>query len=158
MATLARCLETGGTALLALHGTYPTILSLTRTSQATSVLFSTAQQSTRNITQRPTSSADLTNNLVGVLTRFRQEPVALMADVESMFHQVRVSSNDCGALRFLWWPNNDLNSESEEYQMMAHLFGATSSPSCANFSLRRSAEDNYQEFSKEAVDRAKDNF
>ena len=29
---------------------------------------------------------DLTNNLVGVLLRFREEPVALMADVEAMFH------------------------------------------------------------------------
>lgn len=35
---------------------------------------------------------DLTNNLVGVLTCFQQEPVALMADVESMFHQVHVES------------------------------------------------------------------
>ncbi|XP_068716993.1 uncharacterized protein [Montipora capricornis] len=101
---------------------------------------------------------DLTNNLVGVLTRFRQEPVALMADVESMFHQVRVSPNYCYYIRLLWWPNNDLNSEPEEYQMMVHLFGATSSPSCANFGLRRTAEDNCQEFSKEAVDSVKDNF
>ena len=101
---------------------------------------------------------DLTNNLVGVLTRFRQEPVALMADVESMFHQVHVSPDDCDALRFLWWPNNDLNSDPEEYQMMVHLFGATSSPSCANFGLRRTAEDNQQAFSKEAVNSVKDNF
>ena len=101
---------------------------------------------------------DLTNNLVGILTRFRQEPVALMADVESMFHQVHVSPNDCDALWFLWWPNNDFNSEPEEYQMMVHLFGATSSPSCANFGLRRTAEDNCQEFSEEAVDSVKDNF
>ena len=101
---------------------------------------------------------DLTNNLVGVMTRFRQEPVALMTDVESMFHQVNVNPNDCDALRFLLWPNNDLNSEPEEYQMMVHLFGATSSPSCANFALRRTAEDNQQEFSKEAVNSVKDNF
>ena len=101
---------------------------------------------------------DLTNNLVGVLTRFRQEPVALMADIESMFHQVHVSPNDCDALRFLWWPNSDLNSEPEEYQMMVHLFGATSSPSCANFGLRRTAEDNQQEFSEEAVNTIKHNF
>ena len=29
---------------------------------------------------------DLTNSLVGVLTRFRQEDIALMADIEGMFH------------------------------------------------------------------------
>ena len=101
---------------------------------------------------------DLTNNLVGVLTRFRQEPVALMADVQSMFHQVHVSPRDCDALRFLWWSNNDLNSEPEEYQMMVHLFGATSSPSCANFGHWQTAEDNQQEFSKDAVDSVKNNF
>ena len=33
---------------------------------------------------------DLTNNLVGILLRFLQDPVALMGDVLSMFHQVRV--------------------------------------------------------------------
>ena len=81
-----------------------------------------------------------------------------MADVKSMFHQVRDSPDDCDALQFLWWPNNDLNSEPEEYQMMVHLFGATSSPSCANFALQRTADDNQQEFSKEAVDSVKGNF
>ena len=34
---------------------------------------------------------DLTNTLVAVFLRFRQEPVALMADIEAMFHQVRVN-------------------------------------------------------------------
>ena len=81
-----------------------------------------------------------------------------MADVESMFHQVHVSPRDCDALRFLWWSNNDLNSEPEEYQMMVHLFGATSSPSCANFGHWQTAEDSQQEFSKDAVDSVKNNF
>ena len=40
---------------------------------------------------------DLTNNLTGVLLRFRQKSVALMADVEQMFHQVRVAPDDCHA-------------------------------------------------------------
>ena len=33
---------------------------------------------------------DLINNLVGVLIRFCEEPIAIMADIEGMFHQVRV--------------------------------------------------------------------
>ncbi len=37
---------------------------------------------------------DFTNKLVGVLMRFRQERVALVADIEGMFHQVRVSPRD----------------------------------------------------------------
>ena len=31
---------------------------------------------------------DLTNKLVGVLIRFREESIALMADVETMYHQI----------------------------------------------------------------------
>ena len=34
---------------------------------------------------------DLANKLVGVLLRFREGPLAFMADIEAMFHQVRVS-------------------------------------------------------------------
>ena len=44
---------------------------------------------------------DLTNNLVGILIRFRQDPIALIADIEAMFHQVRVTPDDCDALQFL---------------------------------------------------------
>lgn len=33
---------------------------------------------------------DLTGSLIGVLTRFRQHPVALMADIKSMFLQARI--------------------------------------------------------------------
>lgn len=42
---------------------------------------------------------DLNNQLLGVLMRFRQREVALMADIETMFHQVRVTPNDRDALR-----------------------------------------------------------
>ena len=109
-----------------------------------------------SLTDQLLQGPDLTNNLVGVLTRFRQEPIALMADMESMFHQVCVSLDDCDTLQFLWWPNNDLNSEPEENKMMVHLFGDTSSPSCANFGLWQTAEDNHHEFSKKAVDSIKE--
>ncbi|XP_078487767.1 uncharacterized protein LOC144745766 [Ciona intestinalis] len=44
---------------------------------------------------------DLMNSLVGVLLRFRQEPVALVAGVEVMFHQVKVKSEDTDYLRFI---------------------------------------------------------
>ena len=40
--------------------------------------------------------------VVGVLMRFHQEEVVLIADIEQMFHQVQVPAEDCDALRFLW--------------------------------------------------------
>ena len=43
---------------------------------------------------------DLTNSLLGVLTIFRQDHVAVMADIQEMFHQVRVPECDRSFLRF----------------------------------------------------------
>ena len=101
---------------------------------------------------------DLTNTLVGVLTRFREEPVAFMSDIEAMFYQVRVQPNDRDYLRFLWWPDGDLDKEPEEYKMCVHLFGGASSPSCANYALKKTAEDNNQEFDAMTVETVKRNF
>ncbi|XP_078372656.1 uncharacterized protein LOC144656297 [Oculina patagonica] len=101
---------------------------------------------------------DLTNSVVGVLTRFREEQVALSADIECMFHQIRVAPADQDAFRFLWWPDGDLTQEPVDHRMEVHLFGATSSPSCSNFALRKTAEDNQGEFSEEVVKTVRRNF
>ena len=45
---------------------------------------------------------DLMNSLIGVLTRFRKNRVAIVGDMEAMFHQVFVQSEHANALRFLW--------------------------------------------------------
>ena len=101
---------------------------------------------------------DLTNTLVGVLTRFREEPVAFMTDVEAMFYQVRVQPEDCKYLRFLWRPHGDLGKEPEEHQMLAHLFAGASSPSCVNYALKRTAEDNKEDFDAITIATVKRNF
>lgn len=84
---------------------------------------------------------DLTNSLVGVLTRFLQDRITFMADIESMFHQVYVPDEHCDFLRFLWWPEGYLEAFIQEYQMTVHVFGAASSPSCCNFALKQTARD-----------------
>ena len=81
------------------------------------------------------------NSLVGV-----QEPVALVADIEAMLHQVKVTDRDCNYLRLLWF-SDDINKPPEEYCMVVHLFGATSSPSCTVYCLNKTADDNKDDFS-----------
>ena len=95
------------------------------------------------------SGPDLTNQIVGVLLRFREEQVAVMGDIEAMFHQVKVPKHQCSFLKFLWWDNSDPDKEIIDYEMTAHVFGGTSSPSCSNFALRRTAKDNEQQYGKE---------
>ena len=75
----------------------------------------------RHLLQGP----ELTNNLVGVLCRFRQEPVALTCDIEGMFHQVNVNPEHRNFLCFLWWENGNIEGEPTEYRMTVHLFGAS---------------------------------
>ncbi|XP_071123461.1 uncharacterized protein [Mytilus edulis] len=91
---------------------------------------------------------DLTNGLAGVLCRFRTHPIAIMCDVEKMFHQFSVSEYDRDFLIFLWWENGDLKSSDKplEYQMTKHLFGAASSPGCANYGLKYLAKTNEEQF------------
>ena len=81
-----------------------------------------------------------------------------MSDIEAMFYQVRVRRSDCNYLRFLWFPDGDLGKEPEEYQMLVHLFGGASSPSCANYALKKTAEDNKEAFDAFTIDTVKRNF
>ncbi len=85
---------------------------------------------------------DMINNLTGVLVRFRQHQVALMCDIEKMFHQFQVKENDRNYLRSIWWKDGDMNSQPQAYRMTVHLFGAVSSPGCANYGLKHLAKEN----------------
>lgn len=106
----------------------------------------------KNLLQGP----DMTNSLVGVLLRFRQGKVGLAADVEAMFHQVRVRKEDQDAVRFLWW-SDDYTEPPDVYVMEVHI-KATSSPCVANSVLRRTASDNAKWFSTEVPAIVERNF
>lgn len=95
---------------------------------------------------------DMTNQLIGVLLRFRHHDVAVFADIESMFYQVKVPDKFQDYLRFSCWPDGDLSLEPVDHQMCVHLFGATSSPSCSNYALRQTAEKFISVYGKEAAD------
>ncbi|CAH8638238.1 unnamed protein product [Schistosoma rodhaini] len=117
-----------------------------------------AQYAGTSLNKNLYSGPDLVNNLVDVFTRFRRRPIGLMADIEAMFHQVIVPSQDRDALRFLWWPQGDIRNEPETYRMKVHLFGATSSPSCATFALQRTILDNEAKFLECIIQTAKEQF
>lgn len=50
---------------------------------------------------------DLNNHLLGVLLRFRKEPVAITADIQHMFHCFLVRKDHHDYLHFLWYQDND---------------------------------------------------
>ena len=93
---------------------------------------------------------DLLNSLVGVLLNFRIGEVAVVGDIEAMFHQVRVDPLDADSLRFLW--ADDIHSD-EVYtmQMLVHIFGAKDSLACAIYALHQTARDNINKFTPEVI-------
>ena len=86
---------------------------------------------------------DLLQGLIGTIFRFREGPIALTADIESMFLQVQVPERDKSCLRFLWRPT--MNELVQIYEYQRHVFGAKSSPTSANYALKRVAIDNEDE-------------
>ena len=87
---------------------------------------------------------DLLHGLIATIFRFREGPIALTADIESMFLQVQVPDRDKSCLRFLWRPT--MNEPVQIYEYQRHVFRAKSSPTCANYALKRVAIDNEDEF------------
>ena len=103
---------------------------------------------------------DLINNLIGVLMRFRCGSIAISADIMSMFHMVFVPKLfDADSLRFFWTEHPESDAPADVYQMLVHIFGAKSSPCCANYCLKRCALDNRGgDFSEEAITTVLRNF
>ncbi|XP_062533689.1 uncharacterized protein LOC134202685 [Armigeres subalbatus] len=73
-----------------------------------------------------------------VLYKFRERRIALCGDIEEMFHRVKISEEDQQSQRFLFQNNMDV-SEPDEYIMTVMTFGATCSPSSANFVINENA-------------------
>lgn len=117
-----------------------------------------AQYGGQSLNQNLLQGPDMTNRLVGVLIRFRCEPIAVTCDIEAMFHQFLVNQEHRDLLRFLWWKRGDLSTTPAVFRMCVHLFGAVSSPACANYALKQTAEDHAAEFSPETVSFIKDDF
>ena len=83
---------------------------------------------------------DPLQSLIGIIFRFREHQIALSADIEAMFLQVAVPKDDSRCLQFLW--REDPERRMEIYEYTRHVFGAKSSPTCANYALHQVAKDN----------------
>ena len=91
---------------------------------------------------------NLLKPLNSVLMSFRENPVALSADIEGMYSQVLVPEVDQSVLRFLWRENRD--RPPDVYQFQRHIFGAKSSPTSAIFALQQTAKDSKHLFPEAA--------
>lgn len=77
--------------------------------------------------------------------------MAIMCDIERMFHQFHVKTEDQDYLRFLWWENGNLEAQPSIYWIKVHLFDAASSPGCANYGLKHLAAEGGGRFSEDTI-------
>ena len=85
------------------------------------------------------SGPDLLNKLITIIFKFRQKRYTLSADIKDYYYQIEVDPKDRAALRFLWWSDKTMN-KTIVLESLRHIFGVTSSPTIANFVLRKHAE------------------
>ena len=82
---------------------------------------------------------DLLQSLNGIICKFTEKQIALTADIEAMFLQVKVPPADCKVLRFLWKENK--TEPVSVYEYGRHIFVAKSLPSCVNYALQQVGGD-----------------
>ncbi|XP_058817768.1 uncharacterized protein LOC131681077 [Topomyia yanbarensis] len=81
---------------------------------------------------------DMLVPLPRVICHFREKPVAFGADIQEMYHQVRIREEDKQAQRFLF--REALTDAPQVYVMDVATFGSTCSPSSAQFVKNMNAE------------------
>ena len=107
----------------------------------------------RSLNTNLLTGTDLLNCLLGVPMRFRENPVAVLADIEGMFMQIAINQIDQSAHRFLWINDNKI----QQSQFTRLIFGATFSPSCAIYVLNHCVDENGDKY-PEAVRAVKSHF
>ncbi|XP_071950844.1 uncharacterized protein [Antedon mediterranea] len=104
------------------------------------------------------SGPDLMNQLLGVLIRFREEPVAVTGDIEQMFYAFKVREDHRKFLRFLWFKDNQPDAEIVTYCMSVHIFGNKPSPAVAISGLRKTGMEGAAVFGMDVKQLIDDNF
>ena len=88
---------------------------------------------------------DLLQPQFGILIRFRENLVAVSADIERMFNQVLVPKCDRSDLRFIW-QQLGTTEPLRTYEIYVQVFGCISSPITCNYTLLRAAQDGFGDF------------
>ncbi|XP_055543223.1 uncharacterized protein LOC129728792 [Wyeomyia smithii] len=92
---------------------------------------------------------DMLQSLPAVINRFRERRIAFGGDIQEMYHQIRIRSDDKQAQRFLF--RSSPNDKPEVYVMDVATFGSTCSPCSAQFIKNINAAEFAEEFPEAAA-------
>ena len=96
----------------------------------------------KRVTQKQTSiwTRPAAEEFFGISFLSREHQIALSADIEAIFLQIAVPSDDSRSILFFWPEDSKQNMEVYEYKQ--HVSEAKSLPNCANYSFHKVANDN----------------
>ncbi|XP_058816580.1 uncharacterized protein LOC131679848 [Topomyia yanbarensis] len=100
---------------------------------------------------------DQLSSLPSVLRRFREYRVAVTGDIREMFHQISVNRNDQQCQRFLW-RDGEQDRSPDVYAMKVMTFGASCSPSCAQYVKNHNAQRFQKQFPRAAEAIVKEHY
>ena len=83
---------------------------------------------------------DLLNSLFGVILRFRENEIAISADISKMYHRVLIPEKDQHVHRYLW-RNMEAQREPDVYVKTVLTFGDKPAPAMAQTALRKTADE-----------------
>ncbi|XP_055632633.1 uncharacterized protein LOC129773104 [Toxorhynchites rutilus septentrionalis] len=84
------------------------------------------------------------DELLDIILRFRKYPVALVADIEKMYRQILISSDERCLQRILW--RFDSSEPARTYELSTVTYGISSSSFLATRTLHQLAEDEGKEY------------
>lgn len=71
------------------------------------VFYSSVEFRGKSLNKVLLTGPNLTNNMLGVLQRFRKDAVAIISGIQQMFYSFLVNEEHRDFLRFFWYANND---------------------------------------------------
>ena len=108
--------------------------------------------------KRLLSGLGLTNQIMDLLVKFKEDYVPIMGDIKATFYQVFVANQHRSLISFLWWENRGIKKQPHSYHMNVHMFGGTSSQSCSNYALRTKPKNNEVKYDPEIRETLLSNF
>ena len=97
------------------------VVNVNKPGKVRMVFDAAAKSAGQSLNSNLSTGPDLVNSLVGVLLRFRKHKIAVTADIEGMFHQVKLKPSDTDAVRFLWKLDPSSTDPPDHYQMLVHI-------------------------------------
>ena len=102
-----------------------------------------SDKSTVSINECSEKGPNLVPHLFDIAVKFREYPIAVIADIKKAFHQIQINPEDRRMLRFLWF--DDIEKDCPQFKQYQFVFGLTPSPAILASTIKDHMSSKYKE-------------